>query len=298
MCLRFSSREISSTPCVRPSSVWKGMNDSGTNSVIPPVRSCSSRTTRMCSASSHGSSMWPNITVAVERSPARWRGFDDLHPARHRQLVRRDPLAHAVVQDLGGGARRRAEAGVAQAREHLRAAASAEMSHMCAISIGLYACRCSSAPTRRALGEAQPAEVVLERPVGVDARLDADLARAVVDRVLGTRRDELPLVVLVGVGRALALAEAAERAADGADVRDVDVAVDDERHRLARELAAQLVGGLAHLLDRLRTRLGEQRRQLLGLERRALARALGSRPRRGRGGSGRAARCAPSRAAG
>ncbi len=25
----------------------------------------------MCSASSHGSSMWPNITVTVERSPAR-----------------------------------------------------------------------------------------------------------------------------------------------------------------------------------------------------------------------------------
>ncbi len=46
------------------------MNESGTNSVNPPVRSCSSRTTRMCSASSHGSSMWPNITVTVERSPA------------------------------------------------------------------------------------------------------------------------------------------------------------------------------------------------------------------------------------
>ena len=71
MCLRFSSREISSIPCVRPSSVWNGMNDSGTNSVKPPVRSCSSRTTRMCSASSHGSSMWPNITVTVERRPAR-----------------------------------------------------------------------------------------------------------------------------------------------------------------------------------------------------------------------------------
>ena len=47
------------------------MNDSGTNSVMPPVRSCSSRMTRMCSASSHGSSMWPNITVEVERRPAR-----------------------------------------------------------------------------------------------------------------------------------------------------------------------------------------------------------------------------------
>ncbi len=38
VCLRFSAREISSIPCVRPSSVWNGMNDSGTNSVMPPVR--------------------------------------------------------------------------------------------------------------------------------------------------------------------------------------------------------------------------------------------------------------------
>ena len=73
VCLRFSSREISSTPWVRPSSVLKGMKLSGTNSVIPPVRSWSSRTTRMWRASSHGSSMWPNITVEVERSPERWQ---------------------------------------------------------------------------------------------------------------------------------------------------------------------------------------------------------------------------------
>ena len=69
---RLSSREISSIPCVRPSIVWNGMNESGTNSVKPPVRSWSSRTTRMCSASSQGSSMWPNITVTVLRTPAAW----------------------------------------------------------------------------------------------------------------------------------------------------------------------------------------------------------------------------------
>src|SRR2546423_6601526 len=72
VCFRFSSREISSIPCVRPSIVWNGMNDSGTNSVIPPVRSWSARITRMCSASSQGSSTWPNITVLVERMPAAW----------------------------------------------------------------------------------------------------------------------------------------------------------------------------------------------------------------------------------
>ena len=84
----------------------------------------------------------------------------------------------------------------------------------------------------------------------MDARLDAQLGGAVVDRLVHAPH-ELGLVVLVGVGRALALAEAAERAADGADVGDVDVAVDDERDRLPRQLRAQLVGGEAHLLDRL-----------------------------------------------
>ena len=103
------------------------MNDSGTNSVKPPVRSCSSRTTRMCSASSHGSSMWPNITVTVLRTPGRVGGLDDLHPARHRQLVRRDALAHAVVEHLGRGARRGAEPRLAQAAEHLGSGRSPAM---------------------------------------------------------------------------------------------------------------------------------------------------------------------------
>ena len=116
---------------------------------------------------------------------------------------------------------------------------------------------------RLLLGEAQPVLIVLERPVRVDARLDAELGRAELDRV-GDPLREVLLGVLVGVGRALALPEAAERAADDADVGDVDVAVDDERDRLPRELGAQAVGGGAHLLDHLGTLLGEQRRQLLG----------------------------------
>ena len=142
MCLRFSSREISSTPCVRPSSVWKGMNDSGTNSVMPPVRSCSSRTTRMCSASSHGSSMWPNMTVEVERSPARCEAsmictqratgslFGEIRsrtPSCSTSAavpgVEPSPASRSCAKTSLGG--------------------KPEMSHMCAISIGLYACRCN-----------------------------------------------------------------------------------------------------------------------------------------------------------
>ena len=80
--------------------------------------------------------------------------------------------------------------------------------------------------------------------------------------------------MLVGVRRALALAKPAERTADGADVRDVDVAVDDERHRLPRQFLAQLVGGLTDLLDRLRPGLREQRRQLIRAQRQPVASPL------------------------
>ena len=112
------------------------MNDSGTNSVIPPVRSCSSRTTRMCSASSHGSSMWPNITVAVERSPA-WCEASMISTQRATgslfgEMRSRTPSC----EHLRGGPRRRSEAGV-RSRANTSRGGRPEMSHMCAISIGL-----------------------------------------------------------------------------------------------------------------------------------------------------------------
>ena len=47
---------------------------------------------------------------------------------------------------------------------------------------------------------------------------------------------------------------------------------------VAGQLGAQLVGGLAHVLDRLGARLGEQRGQLLRRQRRAVA-ALRDRAR-------------------
>src|SRR4029078_9464834 len=99
----------------------------------------------------------------------------------------------------------------------------------------------------RLLRQPQPAEVVLELPVRVDARLHADLAGAVVDRLMDAA-DELLAVVLVRVGRAAADAEAAERAADDADVGDVDIAVDDERDRLAGHTAPRLASPPAPVL--------------------------------------------------
>ena len=204
--------------------------------------------------------------------------LDHLDPAGDRQLVGRDPLAHAVVEHLGRGARRRVEPGVAQPAKTSRADRPETSAHVGDLHrrVGVEVQR-----RRRLLDQPQPALVVGQRPVGMDPRLHADLGGAVVDGLVHAR-DELLAVVLVGVGRALALAEAAERAADDADVRDVDVAVDDERHRVPRQLGAQLVGGLAHVLDRLGSGLGEQRRQLLAAQRqpsrpRAIAPATRSR---------------------
>ena len=96
----------------------------------------------------------------------------------------------------------------------------------------------------------------------MDAALHAELGGAVLDRLADPGREVL-LGDLVGVRRAPALAEPAEGAADDADVGEVDVAVDDERHPLAGQLGAQLVGGGTHLLDHLRPGLGEQRGQLV-----------------------------------
>ena len=52
------------------------------------------------------------------------RGGDDLHPARDRQLVRADALAHAVVQHLGGGAGDASPARPRAAARRRRAAAA------------------------------------------------------------------------------------------------------------------------------------------------------------------------------
>ena len=160
-----------------------------------------------------------------------------------------DPFPHPVVQHLRRRPRRGAEARIAQAREDLARRLPRDVAHVrdlhraVRVQVDVH-----PRPGRRALGEPQPPQIVLQAPVGVDPRLDAQLARAVLHRLQHPAR-ELLLGVLVRVRRALALAEAAERAPHRAHVRDVDVAVDHERHRLPRQLRAQLVRGRAQLLD-------------------------------------------------
>ncbi len=108
--------------------------------------------------------------------------------------------------------------------------------------------------------------------------LHADLGGPELDRLVDPG-GEVVLGDRVRVGRALALAEAAEGATDDTDVGEVDVAVDDERRGVTRELRPELVGGGTHLLNDLRPGLGEQRLELVLGERNPLA-ALGDRRRR------------------
>ena len=102
---------------------------------MPPVRSCSSRMTVRCWASSHGSSMWPNITVEVERRPARWDASmistqratgSLLGLMRSRTPSWRTSAAVPGVDP--------SPASLSWAKTAL--GASPEMSHMCATSIG------------------------------------------------------------------------------------------------------------------------------------------------------------------
>ena len=84
---------------------------------------------------------------------------------------------------------RRVEAGVAQAREDLRGRQPGDVAHVRDLhrAVGVQV-QLGAGLGAVVLGQAQPAQVVLERPVGVDARLDADLGRAVVDRLVHAAR--------------------------------------------------------------------------------------------------------------
>ncbi len=140
--------------------------------------------TRMCSASSQGSSMWPNMTVEVERRPAEWEASmistqretgSLLGEMRARTPswstsaavpgVEPSPASRSWCEYLGG----RQAGDVAHVGDlHRRVGVQVQ------VATGL---------ARRGLGETQPAQVVLQSPVGMDARLDAQLGRAVLDRL-------------------------------------------------------------------------------------------------------------------
>ena len=203
------------------------------------------------------------------------RGLDDLDPALDRQLVRRDPLAHAVVEHLGRGPRRRAEPALEQVLEDLVGPLARALAHVVDLHrrVGVQV-----QLRRHLLGQPQPLAVLLQGQVRMDPPLHAELGRPELDR-FADPLGEVLLGDLIGIGRAPPLAEPAEGAADDADVGEVDVAVDDEGDPVPGQLRPQLVGSHPHLLDHLRPGLGEQRRQLVLAQLHPLA-ALRDRLRR------------------
>ena len=216
------------------------------------MRSCNVRTTRMCSASSRLLDVAEHDRDRRAQAGAVGR-LDDLDPAGDRQLVGRDALTHAVVEHLRRRARHRPDAAAfsrSKPRERLLAGQVIDLHRRVGVQVDVR---------RLVLGHAQPL-VVGDHPVRVDARLHADLGRPERDRLAHTPAELLR--VLVGVRRAPALAEAAEGAADRADVGDVDVAVDDERDGLRPDRrAARRPPGACPRSPR--ARLAEQRGQLV-----------------------------------
>ena len=163
---------------------------------------------------------------------------DHLDPVRGGQLALGQHPAHVVVEDLGGRAGQRAHAGLPRPQQPLaqrQAGAGDAVHHLHRRE------RVHVHAGAAALDLGRDVEVRGARQVGVDAALHADLGRARGPRLLGALAD-LVERQRVGVGVGAALRERAEPAAGVADVGEVDVPRDDERHVVAVDLAAQAVG--------------------------------------------------------
>ena len=184
-------------------------------------------------------------------------GFHDLEPLVGVQLVGADDRADLVVQDLGGGPREGAESGVPEpeqvvAKRHVeRRRALPDLERRKGVDVDLG---------HRFLHRAADAQVGLAGVVGVDAALHADFRRAALPGLDGATHDlfEFQVVGLAAqVLAQLALGEGAELALEVADVRVVDVPVDDVGHRVAVHFAPDRVRGGADGGE-LRATCGEQ----------------------------------------
>jgi hypothetical protein len=118
--------------------------------------------------------------------------------------------------------------------------------------------------------------VVLERPVRMVAADDVDLTNVRLDHA-----DDVLDRVLEGARLALLLGEVAERAGEDADVRRVDVPVDDEVDPVAGLLALDVI---RHAAEAEEVVGAEARQPIVEIEPLALAHFL---PRRGRDGDPR-----------
>ncbi len=147
-----------------------------------------------------------------------------VEPLGGLRLLRRDDVAHPVNQDLAAAARDRVEAGVAQARERLpdrqlRAARDVlDLRRRERVQVDLVAL----------LDAPEEILVVVEREIGMVPALHEQAGPAERERLLDLLvddrlREQVALAPIAG-----AAVEGAEVAVGDADVRVVEVAVDDE----------------------------------------------------------------------
>ncbi len=171
------------------------------------------------------------------------RRAHDLEPLCRRDLVGAEDAPHLVVEDLGGGARQRAEPGILEAaagsprRSHSAVAAPCQTSsgeNACTWIVGIASFTARSRSEVPATGESR-----------VDPALQADLGAAALPRLDGAPGDLVDAQKVGGAAEVLgelALREGAEAAAEVADVGVVDVPADDVGDAVACALAPSSVG--------------------------------------------------------
>ena len=162
------------------------------------------------------------------RDPEAVRLAHHAEPLLGVHLLRRDDVAHAVDEDLGAAARDRVEAGVPQAREclgdgQLRAARRVhDLRRRERVEVDPVAC----------FDRREEILVVVDAEIGMMAALHEQAGAAEGECLLDLLEDDrlrqqVALALVAGPA-----VEGAEVAVGDADVRVVEVAVDDERHAL------------------------------------------------------------------
>ena len=166
----------------------------------------------------------------------------DIEPLRRVHLVRADDRAHLVVQDLGGGARQGAEARGLELRKKgpdrqaKRRRALRHLQGREGVDVHVR---------NRRLDGAADGEIGLAAVVRMNAALKANFGRASLPGFGGATDDLFESEVVRRAAQRLvrlALGEGAERAAVGAYVGVIDVAVDDVANDIAAHRPAKLIG--------------------------------------------------------
>jgi len=174
--------------------------------------------------------------------PQRVRRAMHFDPVIGRRLEAADAAPHIVVQDLGPAAGNRIEAGVPQPGDGVANTQLADLGNVHDLGRGE-----TVAPDlgKAVLDGAQQIFVPLDLQVGVQAALHEDAGAAEVERLLDLLENHF-LRMEVAFGVAHRPVERAKAAVFRAEVRIVDIAVDDVADDAMRvQLAAHCIGGHA-----------------------------------------------------